>query len=441
MEPCYTPGLRLVLVSYEFTYSPFSGNGILARSIAKALLRLGCQVTVLCCQPCDELQGQNSHLTTEELSESEVHSLTVIPLKLAKSDGWFKLDDHSAWSRFVFDQIDEEGQRSLEKSLNAADAVVAVDWTRAHACRSLPSCASGMPLVYMNFRVYSSGVLDERRRQWFDEMEGKALQRASLIVVLSQLDRMNLMKISDSAAGKFELLLPPLRGDMHELAHQAQEELDLFLPAQVKDALRPEDSKKQRFLVTCVARISPEKNVFRFLRFLQMAKDTLHELGLIPLLAGSSSDESYAAAVKAELKRLAPGAIIVDSFLTPKSLAAVFGRTALNFHPCAYDAYGMTIVEAAACAAPSVLAGESVGAWALLGSHSLCVDMPPDENELSDEAVAAITSFLRDPEIETLGASARKEALLWDEQAYGTRLLELIASLSKQSTIDESFRP
>ncbi|CAE7921735.1 PCMTD1 [Symbiodinium necroappetens] len=431
MEPCRTPGppgLRLVLVTYEFTYSPFSGNGILARSIAKALLRLGCQVTVLCCQPCDELQGQNSHLTTEELSE--VHSLTVIPLKLAKSDGWFKLDDHSAWSQFVFDQIDEEGQCALERSLNAADAVVAVDWTGAHACQSLPS-TSGKPLVYMNFRVYSSGVLDERRRQWFDEMERQALQRASLIVVLSQLDRMNLMKISDSAAGKFELLLPPLRGDMHELAHQAQEELDLFLPAEVKDAWRPEGSKRQRFLVTCVARISPEKNVFRFLRFLQMAKDTLHELGLIPLLAGSSSDESYAAAVKAELKRLVPGAIIVDTFLTPKSLAAVFGRTALNFHPCAYDAYGMTIVEAAACAAPSVLAGESVGAWALLGSHSLCVDMPPDENELSDEAAAAITNFLRDPEHELLGASARREALRWDEQAYGTRLLEFISSLSQ----------
>ena len=39
----------------------------------------------------------------------------------------------------------------------------------------------------------------------------------------------------------------------------------------------------------------------------------------------------------------------------------------LNFHPCAYDAYGMTIVEAASQGAPSVVAaGGGVGATDLL---------------------------------------------------------------------------
>ena len=411
-------------MTYEFTYSPFSGNGILARSIAKALLKLGCQITVLCCRPCDELQSHNSHLTAEELSQEAANSLTVIPLQLAKSDGWFKLDDNSAWKRFVFDHIDTEGQRSLESSLRAADAVVAVDWTGAYAYKSFP--VKDKPLVYMNFRVYSSGVLDEERRRWFDDMERLAVENASIIVALSQLDKKNLGTISDSAVGKTELLLPPLRGDMQELALQ-QEELDSFLPTEV--AASAGTLGRRRFLVTCVARISPEKNVFRFLRFLEKAKGTLEELGLIPLLAGSSADESYAQAVKAELRRLAPNAIVLDSFLPPKSLAAVFARTALNFHPCAYDAYGMTVVEAAACGAPSVLAGESVGAWALLGSSSLCVDMPSDENELSSEAVAAITSLLRSPELEVLGAAARREALGWDEQAYGCRLVELISPL------------
>ena len=37
--------------THRFTYSPFSGNGILARSMVKALLRLGCRVTVWCCKP------------------------------------------------------------------------------------------------------------------------------------------------------------------------------------------------------------------------------------------------------------------------------------------------------------------------------------------------------------------------------------------------------
>ena len=45
----------------------------------------------------------------------------------------------------------------------------------------------------------------------------------------------------------------------------------------------------------------------------------------------------------------------------------VYAETALNFHPCAYDAYGMTIVEAASQGAPSVVAaGGAVGATALL---------------------------------------------------------------------------
>ncbi len=47
--------------------------------------------------------------------------------------------------------------------------------------------------------------------------------------------------------------------------------------------------------------------------------------------------------------------------------AQVYAETALNFHPCAYDAYGMTIVEAASQGAPSVVAaGGAVGATDLL---------------------------------------------------------------------------
>lgn len=42
-----------------------------------------------------------------------------------------------------------------------------------------------------------------------------------------------------------------------------------------------------------------------------------------------------------------PDAIIEESFLGPTELADIFAATALNIHPCLYDAYGMTIVEAA----------------------------------------------------------------------------------------------
>ena len=41
-----------------------------------------------------------------------------------------------------------------------------------------------------------------------------------------------------------------------------------------------------------------------------------------------------------------PDAIIEERFLGPADLAHIFAATVLNIHPCLYDAFGMTIVEA-----------------------------------------------------------------------------------------------
>ena len=40
-----------------------------------------------------------------------------------------------------------------------------------------------------------------------------------------------------------------------------------------------------------------------------------------------------------------------------------------NVHPCAYDAYGMTVVEAAACGAPSLLATGAEAPCAATGGY------------------------------------------------------------------------
>ena len=78
----------------------------------------------------------------------------------------------------------------------------------------------------------------------------------------------------------------------------------------------------------------------------------LAALGLTPLLCGAASDEGYAARVRARLLAAHPSSVVIESFLGPEALGAVFARTALNVHPCAYDAYGMTLVEAAAFGCP-----------------------------------------------------------------------------------------
>eukprot|EP00438_Fugacium_kawagutii_P025659 Skav205804 [mRNA] locus=scaffold307:224736:225239:- [translate_table: standard] len=50
-----------------------------------------------------------------------------------------------------------------------------------------------------------------------------------------------------------------------------------------------------------------------------------------------------------------------------------------NVHPCAYDAYGMTVVEAAACGAASMLS-TGAGARALLQEATLTVEMPQQDS-------------------------------------------------------------
>jgi hypothetical protein len=51
--------------------------------------------------------------------------------------------------------------------------------------------------------------------------------------------------------------------------------------------------------------------------------------------------------VKSRLLAAAPEALVVDHFLGPQQLADIYRATLLNVHPCSYDAYGMTVVEAA----------------------------------------------------------------------------------------------
>ena len=50
--------LRVLVLTYEFTYAPFSGNGVLARSLVKGLLGQGATVLVLCCRPTPTPPGQ-----------------------------------------------------------------------------------------------------------------------------------------------------------------------------------------------------------------------------------------------------------------------------------------------------------------------------------------------------------------------------------------------
>ena len=65
-----------------------------------------------------------------------------------------------------------------------------------------------------------------------------------------------------------------------------------------------------------------------------------------PLLLGSAQT-LYASEVRARFCAAAPGGLVEDRFLGAAELAEIYAQTRLNCHFCLYDAFGMTIVEAA----------------------------------------------------------------------------------------------
>ena len=287
---------------------------------------------------------------------------------------------------------------------------------------------STTPILYLNFRLFSSAVADAKERAWYTEMETLALEQATFAVALSEKDKQSLCELLNNKELPIEVLLPPLRGDVKELASLDHKELQQDLPKEVASALA--DGSPGRRLVTCVARLSPEKHVENFVKFVKANRATLDEHDWIPLLAGSTADEEYADTIKQELRKAAPHAIIINSFLSPRALTAVFTRTILNFHPCEYDAYGMTIIEAAALGVASIVeANGAVGASVVVGNGaSIEVDMT------KGHCWEKVTFILNDEEmLQEIGQEAKIRALAWDETAYGKKLLQYLHAALKSN--------
>lgn len=288
--------LRLLLVTYEFTYSSFSGNGILARSLVKSLLGHGCQVTVWCCRP-PLINGQRNN--DQEDNDDGTNGDSVF--KAAKQEGrlkifavtitdhrqWNRVDDASAWNEFTWKNLSQSSRDTLTRDiLPFIDAVSVIDWTGFHAWDSVPVTETlpaaplqPTPLVHLNFRVFSSGVTDDQKREWYNAMERRVLRNASAVIVLSQNDKDSLNDISPPKecvhrSDEIAIVPPPLRGDVEELAKQwlqasteeQKQQIRSQLPYQLMKALsqrRGIDSTSRCF-ITCVVRLSPEKNTMGF---------------------------------------------------------------------------------------------------------------------------------------------------------------------------------
>jgi folate-dependent phosphoribosylglycinamide formyltransferase PurN len=74
-----------------------------------------------------------------------------------------------------------------------------------------------------------------------------------------------------------------------------------------------------------------------------------------------SSQPDFAKALKTRFRQVVPYAIVVDEFLNPSQLLQLLQNVILNIHPARYEAFGMTIVEAASCGVPTVLSCAGIG--------------------------------------------------------------------------------
>ena len=154
------------------------------------------------------------------------------------------------------------------------------------------------------------------------------------------------------------------------------------------------------------------------------------------------------------MRAAVPDSVILEDFMGPEELARIYSQTRLNVHPATYDAFGMTIVEAASqvlqqssgigtdCT-PNVTLGPfhfysqgapslvhdgdgAVGATDLLSAalgEVLLADLAGDVGQLADN----VQRLLGDAS-GLLGVAARasEKARSWSEGANAGRLVGLV---------------
>ena len=374
---------KLLVLSIEFLGPVFSGNGQYSRCLVRGLKAAGAQVLVISGRKCDvPLEQQDAEGQQHMLAP---HGVVDIPL-----DRWGTLDASSDWAGFA----DGAGDRAVAKRVIdfCPDAVLCVDWHGFLGWQALlgqleaqgSPLSSSLPTVYLNFRVYSLSIglstfTDDA--PFYRRVEAAAVRQCTVSVALCRSDAVALSSLAlgrdpvtrelvdgegfrSAERGQqqhwapqrggarlpaVKILLPPLRSDILKLA-AAEEEGSASASSSA-----PEQQRRRRRYLTCVVRLSPEKGPHRFVELVRALAPTLQRLGVVPFMAGAAGDKAYAESVVSGLKAAMPEAEVVTSFMGPPDLHKLFSSTVLNVHPALMDAYGMTVIEAAAFGAPSLV--------------------------------------------------------------------------------------
>lgn len=344
--------------------------------------------------------------------------MLTVPLPI-----WRRLDRLSAWQEFG-----DWSKLSVHAAAIKAfqpDLVYGTDWTSVLPYKQLNShnvLLSSLPFVWHNYRIFHQNAdASEEDKLFYRQKEQEACDLATSVVVLCKSDQAVLAATFRLPFSKLSVLHCPLRREMEQLA--------LALPAAVDveegEEASTEGEQKRRY-ITCVVRLLPEKNAALFVDVMVQLAPLLHQRGLVPFLCGSPVDKIYADNLKQKLLAAFPQAVIKE-FLSSSELASVFSASLLNFHPTLYEAYGMTIIEAAAFGVITLMHHDSVGAMDRLeeGTDVLLTDM-----RSSNKAVAVLRDVLdttnKVDKLKAMGKVARKNALDYNETAFSQLLLQTV---------------
>jgi hypothetical protein len=374
---------RVLLITLEWL-SPFSGNGQYSRCIVRGLVRSGARVLVISGRPSHEpLEAQDEEARRH--AADPLHGIVDVPLP-----SWGRLDSGCAWEAFSAGV----GSAQVVSRVNAFCPTVAacVDFHGHPAWEKLaPQLSLPTPMVWLNFRVFSTSTAVHTGAEdaaFYRAAEAAALKAATLSIALCRMDALHLLALSlgedparevkgsgcegscSSGAGDSSsaaaaaaaaaaalpplfILLPPLRSDVAAFA--------ATLPLPPPPALLQGATSAGLKLLTSLVRLSPEKNAAAVPALLAaLPPAALEGARALPFMVSVGGSDGYAEGVRAAMGAALPGGhalapILCPRYLNARELGGVLAHTALNIHPSLAEAYGMTIVEAAAWGVPSLV--------------------------------------------------------------------------------------
>jgi hypothetical protein len=436
--------IKVLFISYEYTFGTFSGNGVLAASTVRGFLNddssdfdddddaMTTEILVVCARP-TELEEE---LRMEKEDEEEDKGVLSVPVPKSK---WGRLDKTCAYEEFATN-VSEKQLEAIVKF--RADVVLGVDWSSLEVYERIRKryqeeeedgfSPPPPPLTYLNYRVFT--LHDESHRA----LEQRMITASTHVICLCINDAKFLRDAFVGGDDGKEMVVavvlhPPLREDV---LRDAKNALAREQPSLVTSTT---GAKKKRNALTCVVRLSKEKEPERFVELVEeLAKRDAFGDTLVPILVAPATSE-FAEGLKKRFREATkniPNAseLCIESFLNATQLGEIYSRTKLNVHPCRKDAYGMTVIEAAAFGAPSlVCSGGKVGSSELLMENQGVFSF--DYENKSVEALADFITNIDENRLEEVAKIGRERALAYDETEYA-RLISKGMMIPKERGVE-----